>query len=68
MGIRILSRSLLKGLNEEAKGRPRAPVPPRGPQLAVKEGDLLDLDAHDGDLLSHVGFANSVQNYHTTWV
>ena len=50
---------LLKGMNEEARGRPRAPAPPppRGPQIAVREGDLLDLDAHDGDLLSHVGIA-----------
>mmetsp|Transcript_12612 Transcript_12612/g.27255 ORF Transcript_12612/g.27255 Transcript_12612/m.27255 type:complete len:659 (+) Transcript_12612:246-2222(+) len=51
---------LLKGLNEEARNQPRPPSqvgrPPAAPQLKLQQnldGELLDLDAHDGDLLAH---------------
>lgn len=48
---------LLKNLHVDTKDRkasaPRAPPPAAAPGLDLDPG-LLDLDAHDGDLLAHV--------------
>ncbi len=62
MGADANRNDLLQALNSELKERPLKPpqqgqrqqVQQNAPPVAVPDADLLDLDAHDGDLLAHV--------------
>lgn len=68
--LSLLIRRLIKNISGEARDKPRqqqqqAAQPPAAPPAAAKnngygqldlqaDNGLLDLDAHDGDLLAHV--------------